>query len=269
MKVAMTVAGSDSGAGAGIQADLKTFSALKVYGTSAITALTAQNTQGVEGVHLPPPSFVVDQMEAVLRDMKVIAIKTGMLANENIVEVVAKTCYRWGLSRLVVDPVMVAKSGDMLLDEGAVENLKEKLLPLAEVITPNLNEAGVLIQDRVDTMEKMKEAARIIHGLGPRYVVIKGGHLEEGEGEKEVVDLIYDGRDFAYSRMPRVRTTNTHGTGCTYSAAVAAYLARGAETIDAIREAHSYVNQAIKCGQNPGKGAGPLHHMHPFYREWM
>ena len=280
MKVAMTVAGSDSGGGAGIQADLKTFAALKVYGASAITALTAQNTQGVEGVYQVPPSFVAEQMEAVLKDMTVQVLKTGMLSNQAVIEEVAGVYRRWGLSCLVLDPVMVAKSGDMLLEKSAVNTLREKLFPLAIVITPNLNEAGVLIEEKVDTMDKMKDAARKLHRMGPTYVVVKGGHLlDEGEDinrkvndkhteKKEVVDLIYDGNEFVFSRIPWVDTFNTHGTGCTYAAAAAAYLARGREIISALRGAHHYVQRALIYSQNPGKGAGPLHHMHPFYEEW-
>jgi len=264
MKVAMTVAGSDSGGGAGIQADLKTFAALKVYGASAITALTAQNTRGVEGIHLVPPSFVAEQMEAVLKDMRVEALKTGMLANGEIIQSVAETCRKWEISRLVVDPVMVAKSGDMLLEEEAVDRLREELLPRALVITPNLNEAGVITAETVDTLDKMKKAAQQINRLGTPYVVVKGGHLQE----EEALDVIYDGNEFIFSRMPRVDTPNTHGTGCTYAAAITAGLARGREVAAAVQEAHHYVNRALRYSKNPGKGAGPLHHLYSFYQEW-
>lgn len=264
MKTVMTVAGSDSGGGAGIQADLKTFAAFKVYGTTAITALTAQNTCGVEGVHNVPSAFVEKQMEAVLKDMQVHAVKTGMLANGEIIEAVARTCRKWGVTGLVVDPVMVAKSGDMLLEEEAVKILKEEMLPMASVITPNLNEVETLLQEKITTLEQMKRAAREIHRMGPDCVVVKGGHLEGDEA----VDLLFDGSREYYSRVPRVKTSNNHGTGCTYAAALAALLAREKEVKEAFHEAHEYVHLCLQQGCNPGRGTGSLHHLSPFYMEW-
>ncbi len=263
MKVVMTVAGSDSGGGAGIQADLKTFSALRVYGTTAITALTAQNTRGVESIHTVPSSFVVEQMEAIFKDMKVYALKTGMLANADIIEAVADTCRKWEVKNLVVDPVMAAKSGDRLLEEDALIMLRERIFPQALVITPNLVEAGILLGEELDTEEKIKEAARQLHQMGPEFVIIKGGHFPGDE----VADLIYDSFRFRFSRVSRVETTNNHGTGCTYSAALAALTARGKAMQRAAEEAHNYVHLGLQQGYNPGQGTGCLHHMAYYYRE--
>ena len=268
MKVVMTVAGSDSGGGAGIQADLKTFAALRVYGTSAITALTAQNTQGVEGVHLPPPSFVAEQIDVLFRDMEIGAVKTGMLGHEKNVEVGADALRRWEVENLVVDPVMVAKSGDLLLEKGAISGLIEGLLPLARVITPNLSEAEVLSGNQILDRDGMKEAAAILHRMGSSYVIVKGGHLPQKNSREAVVDLLFDGEEYFWSEMPRVDTANDHGTGCTYGAAIASYLARDWEIKDAVSAAHSFVNGAMRYSKNPGKGVGPLHHFYSFYQEW-
>lgn len=264
MKKALTIAGSDSGGGAGIQADLKTFAALRVYGASAITALTAQNTVGVEAVHVVPADFVLRQIEAVVKDIGADAVKTGMLANGEIIEAVAFAVQKWELDNLVIDPVMVAKSGDMLLAEEAAAVLKERLFPHALVVTPNLSEAAVLTGEKVETLDQMKMAARSIHLMGPEYVLVKGGHLESDE----IVDLLYNGQRFDYFRADRVNTPNNHGTGCTFAAAMAAFLARGLSITDAVLKAQEYLQIALGSSLAPGGGCGPVHHLAPFYTEW-
>lgn len=254
----MTVAGSDSGGGAGIQADLKTFSALGVFGTSVITALTAQNTLEVRGVMEVSPEFVRLQMETVLDDLGADALKTGMLASAPIIRTVAQVIRERKLQNLVVDPVMVTTTGHRLLHPEAEAVLKEELLPLATVVTPNLSEAEVLTGQRVPSLEAMYEAARVIHRLGCRYVLMKGGHLEG----PEAVDLLFDGRDFQVFSAPRIATRNTHGTGCTYSAAIAAGLALGMTVPEAVNRAKAYLTRAIQRAPNLGRGSGPVHHMH-------
>ena len=219
---ALTIAGSDSGAGAGIQADLKTFAALGVYGTSAITAITAQNTQDVTQIFELSPDLVAAQIDAVIQDIGADAIKTGMLSNSAIIEVVAKKIREYRLTSLVVDPVMVAKSGDLLLRAEAIEALKSLLIPLATVVTPNLPEAEQLTGIRGTRQSDLKEAARRVVGMGAKSVVIKGGHRKG-----PATDLFYDGKRFLSFTAARIRTTNTHGTGCTFSAAITANLARG------------------------------------------
>jgi hydroxymethylpyrimidine/phosphomethylpyrimidine kinase len=256
MPTALTIAGSDSGGGAGIQADLKTFAALGVFGTSAITALTAQNTVRVTGVHLVPPSFVVQQIAAVASDVAIDAVKTGMLGSAAIVEAVASALGHWTLPKIVVDPVMVAKSGDRLIDEDAAAALRERLLPLASVLTPNRLEAEVLLDAEVRTRDDAPLAARALVALGAHAVVIKGGHFEE----PDVVDLFYDGKAFHEFRHPRQNTRHTHGTGCTFAAAIAACLARGAELPAAVQEASDYVAGAIAHGLAIGQGHGSLDH---------
>jgi hydroxymethylpyrimidine/phosphomethylpyrimidine kinase len=251
---ALTIAGSDSGAGAGIQADLKTFAALGVYGLSALTAITAQNTQGVRVALELPTTLITAQIDAVLEDIGADAAKTGMLSSSAVIEVVAECVQRWQL-RLVVDPVMRAKGGDPLLAEEAVESLRAKLLPLAEVITPNLPEAEVLIGSRIETLDEMKEAARAIHAQGPRYVVIKGGHRVE-----EPVDIYFDGEQIVELRAERIDTPHTHGTGCTFSAAIAALIARGWSVGEAIAGAKQYITGAIQHAPGIGHGHGPVEH---------
>ncbi|MHC1741631.1 MAG: bifunctional hydroxymethylpyrimidine kinase/phosphomethylpyrimidine kinase [Syntrophobacteraceae bacterium] len=258
---ALTIAGSDSGGGAGIQADLKTFAALGVYGMSAVTALTAQNTVGVHGVHEMDPDFVSAQIHAVVGDIGVDAVKTGMLANAPIIERVAEDIRKLGISTLVVDPVMVAKSGDPLLRRDAVQTLARELLPLALVVTPNLHEASELAQLDVADSSSMRTAARKIHDLGPRFVVIKGGHLPG-----RPMDLLYDGREFIEMSNMRHDTPHTHGTGCTFASAIAAGLARGLETVDAVKQAKDYITGAIREGLAIGRGHGPVHHFHALYR---
>lgn len=252
MKRILTVAGSDSGGGAGIQADLKTITVLGAYGMSAITALTAQNTLGVQGVHPVPVDFIRLQMQAVLSDIGADAAKTGMLATPEIVKAVAEELKRFKVELLVVDPVMVAKSGDALLSEEARGTLKEILLPMATLVTPNLPEASVLSGFPVQDLESMKEAARVIRDIGPRYVLIKGGHLE-----KEALDLLFDGQKFEAYEAPRLSNRNTHGTGCTYSAALTTFLAQGLPVRDAVAEGKKFITMAIRHGLAMGSGHGP------------
>lgn len=256
MPIALTIAGSDSGGGAGIQADLKTFAALGVYGTSALTAITAQNTIGVMAVQALSADLVTAQIEAVAGDMRLDAVKTGMLANGAVVEAVAAAIASLDLPSVVVDPVMIAKSGDRLFDEEALAALKSELLPRARVVTPNVPEAEVLAEMRIATLDEAREAARRIHKLGAAAVVVKGGHLPGDEA----IDLLFDGRTFTEFRAPRIDTRNTHGTGCTFASAIAAHLAHRRELPDAIRMAKGYVTGAIEHGLAIGQGHGPLNH---------
>jgi hydroxymethylpyrimidine/phosphomethylpyrimidine kinase len=256
----LTVAGSDSGGGAGIQADLKTFSAFRVFGMSVLTAVTAQNSVGVTGVHDLPPEFVARQLDAVLDDFGADAVKLGMLSTAGIIETVAEGLRRRRQTRIVLDPVMIAKSGDPLLQPDARAALIRALLPLAEVVTPNLHEASVLAGLPVATEVDMEEAARRIHAGGPRHVLVKGGHLEDS-----ATDVLWDGRAFTRFRGERLDSNNTHGTGCTYSAAIAAGLAHGRPLVDAIGEAKAYVTAAIREGFAAGHGVGALRH---FVASW-
>jgi hydroxymethylpyrimidine/phosphomethylpyrimidine kinase len=257
---ALTIAGSDSGGGAGIQADLKTFSAFRVFGMSVITAVTAQNSLGVQGVENLPPAFVALQLRSVLSDFGAGAAKCGMLSTAPIIEAVAATLADDPVEKLVVDPVMVAKSGDALLQPDARQALIERILPLALVVTPNLPEAESLAGIPVASRPDMEEAARRIHRLGPRYVLVKGGHLKG-----DAIDLLWNGKVFTAFRAPRIDSGNTHGTGCTLSAAIAAGLARGQAIGDAIRDAKAYVTRAIREGFAAGRGVGQLRH---FIAEW-
>lgn len=256
----LTIAGSDSGGGAGIEADLKTFTALGVFGMAALTSVTAQNTLGVTGVHDLPPDFVAEQIDVVARDIGVDAAKTGMLSNAGIVEAVADSVRRNGIECLVVDPVMVAKSGDPLLQAAARDALRDRLLPLAFMVTPNVPEAEVLSGMSVTTFDDAREAARRIYDQGPRHVLMKGGHLNT----EDAVDLLFDGQGFEEFSAPRIATRNTHGTGCTYSSAIAAHLARGFPTREAVRLAKDYLTEAICRGFALGAGHGPLNHFWPF-----
>ncbi len=253
---ALTIAGSDSGGGAGIQADLKTFAAFGVYGASAITSVTAQNTVGVGGVHDLPAEFVAQQIDLVSQDIGVDAAKTGMLSNAAIVRAVAESVSRNRIVRLVVDPVMVAKSGDALLQEDARRAVIEMIVPLAFVITPNLPEAESLCGISVTNRDRMEEAARILHGMGARYVLVKGGHLES----RDATDLLFDGDTVRTYSTTRIKTTNTHGTGCTYSAAIAACLALGCDVAQAVQRAKDYLTGAIRHSLPLGSGHGPLDH---------
>lgn len=257
---ALTIAGSDSGAGAGIQADLKTFAALGVYGTSAITAITAQNTERITQILELPPELVAAQIDAVIQDIGTHALKTGMLAKAAIIDVVVEKIREHRLQNLVVDPVIVATSGDTLLRDDAIEALRSKLIPLAEIITPNLSEAGRLTGMQLKSKKDLREAAKRIVEMGARSVVIKGGHRKGS-----ATDLFYDGKKFRELRAPRVRTPHTHGTGCTFSAAITAYLARGERLETAVVHAKRYIAQAIRRGFSIGSGHSPVHH---FYRFW-
>jgi hydroxymethylpyrimidine/phosphomethylpyrimidine kinase len=258
---ALTIAGSDSGAGAGIQADLKTFAALGVYGASAITAITAQNTRRVTEILELPPRMVAAQIDAVMEDIGADAAKTGMLANAAIIEAVANKIQSHRISPLVVDPVMVAKSGDRLLRDDAVEALRALLLPLATILTPNLAEAEALAGLRAASDRSLRRAAEKILQLGAKSVIIKGGHRRGPP-----LDLFFDGRDFRELRGPRIRTRHTHGTGCTFSAAIAAHLARGAPLESALKRAKKYVTRALRRAFPIGAGHGPVHHFHAFWR---
>ena len=263
MPSVLTIAGSDSSAGAGIQADLKTFAALGVYGTCAITAITAQNTRGVTAVQETPPDIVAAQIDAVAADIRPDAIKTGMLASAPIIEVVAAKVREYDLPNLVVDPVMVAKSGDRLLRDDAVTVLRDLLLPLAAVVTPNLPEAEVLAGFAIDSDEDVRRAAKEIVGLGARAVVVKGGHREAAEA----VDVLYDGTTFRDYSAPRIDTTSTHGTGCTFASAIAAYLARGEPLAEAVGQAKEYLTEALRRAYPIGGGHGPVHHFHRWWEE--
>jgi hydroxymethylpyrimidine/phosphomethylpyrimidine kinase len=255
---AMTIAGSDSGGGAGIQADLKTFAALGVYGTSVVTAVTAQNTIEVAAIAEVPEEVVIAQIDTVLEDIGADAIKTGMLSSAPIIQNTADRLEAWGIPHLVVDPVMVSKSGAPLLQPDAIDSLKKDLLPFATVITPNIPEAEVLSNRRIAAPAHAQEAAKAIAALGPATVIIKGGHLEGPP-----VDLVFHDGHFTPLEAERIQTKNTHGTGCTFSAAITAFLARGIETMEAIRLAKLYVSNAMRQGQEIGEGHGPLHHFAP------
>ena len=252
MKRILTIAGSDSGGGAGIQADLKAITLLGGYGMSVLTALTAQNTLGVQAIYEVPVLFVEKQIDSVLSDIGADAIKTGMLANAEIVEVVAKKVRQYKVDKVVVDPVMVAKSGDRLLRKDAQEALIKRLIPLSMVVTPNLMEASVLTGLKVSSIEGMKKAAHRIYQLGSKHVVVKGGHLKG-----KAIDLLYDGEKYEEIEGPRIETKNTHGTGCTFASAIATFLARGDTVAEALRKAKVFITMAIQSGLALGKGTGP------------
>ncbi|HVP04633.1 MAG TPA: bifunctional hydroxymethylpyrimidine kinase/phosphomethylpyrimidine kinase [Dehalococcoidia bacterium] len=256
MRSVLAIAGSDPSGGAGIQADLKTYAALGVYGMAALTALTAQNTAGVTGVHAVPPEFVALQIDTVVEDIPPDAVKTGMLASAAIVRVVAARAREHALRNLVVDPVMIAKSGDSLLAEDAVRAVRSELLPLATVITPNLPEAAALLGHPVDSLEAMREAAQELRSLGAANVVVKGGHLESDA----VTDILFDGERLHEFTGPRVQTRNTHGTGCTFSSAIAAYLALGESVPEAVRQAKEYLEGALQHAYDTGRGHGSVNH---------
>jgi len=254
--VALTIAGSDSGAGAGIQADLKTFAAHGAYGVCAITAITAQNTQGVSDVEVLSARIVRAQIETVARDFTVRAAKTGMLAVAIVVQAVADVLRELRIPNLVVDPVMLAKSGDALLDANALDALRRALLPLATVVTPNLPEAEALAGIVIRDLDTAAEAARRIAALGPRAVIVKGGHAE-GDA---IVDLLYDGTSVRSFPQARVPGTSTHGTGCTFAAALAAHLAHGRSLVEALPLTQHYIAGAIRHAPGLGPGHGPMDH---------
>ena len=266
MPTALTIAGSDSGGGAGIQADLKTFAAAGVYGTSAITAITAQNTLGVIAWEPVATDLVIAQIEAVAADLAPDAVKTGMLATAAIVEAVAAAIQALDLPQLVVDPVMIAKGGSRLLREDAIGAIKVHLLKLAEVVTPNIPEAEALSGVSIASEADMFRAASRIRELGPRVVIVKGGHLDPGATGGEVVDLVlYGDGDVFTVRGPRIQTQHTHGTGCTFASAIAAQLAFGREIEEAVRWAREYLEGAIRHAPQLGAGHGPLNHFWRVY----
>jgi hydroxymethylpyrimidine/phosphomethylpyrimidine kinase len=257
MKVALTVAGSDSGGGAGIQADLRTFAAHRVHGTSALTAITAQNSVAVTAWTALEPAMVIAQMEAVATDMPVAAAKTGMLASAAIVAAVAEAAARLRLAPLVVDPVMVAKSGDRLLDAAAERAYAERLFPVAALVTPNLHEAAALLGRPVRDLAEMRDAARDLRALGAGAVLVKGGALAG-----DAVDVFFDGSRTVELTVPRVDTPNVHGTGCTLSAAICARLALGEDLLDAVRGAKAYLTEALRRSYTVGRGRGLPDHLH-------
>ena len=258
---AMTIAGSDSGGGAGIQADLKSFAAMGVYGTSAITAITAQNTLGVTDVLELPTSLIESQIDAIVSDIGSDSVKTGMLSSSEIIQTVADRISHHGLNTLVVDPVMVAKGGDRLLHEQAVGALRDILVPLATVVTPNAPEAEILTGMTITNVEDARIAARIlVDEIGAACAVVKGGHLEG-----PATDVLYDGSEFTLFTQERIPTKNTHGTGCTFASATAAGLAKGLSTQAAVRDAKAYVTAAIQSSFAIGGGHGPLNH---FFELW-
>lgn len=251
----MTIAGSDSGGGAGIQADLKTFFALGVYGTSVVTAVTAQNTVEVAAIAEVPEEVVIAQVDTVAEDIGADAAKTGMLVNRSIIQNVADRLEAWGIPFLVVDPVMVAKTGVSLLREDAVAALISELLPRATVLTPNMLEAQVLSGREIVTLDDMRDAARAIHALGPEIVVITGGQFPG-----RPVDIVFDGTDIVVLEGERVETPNVHGTGCTFSAAITALLAQGVDKLEAIRMAKAFVEATLAASREVGSGVGPVNH---------
>lgn len=252
----LTIAGSDSGGGAGIQADLKTFQALGCYGMSAITSVTAQNTQGVAAIHDIPPRYVGQQIDVVLSDIGADAIKTGMLPNIGIMEAVAKCLEKHFVEKLVLDPVMVATSGDPLMQQDAMDALKHLLIPVSWIITPNLPEAALLSGIEITDTQSVQDAGAALYALGPRYVLIKGGHFNGEEAE----DWLFDGEQWVLISAERLDTPHTHGTGCTLAAATSAYLAHGLETLAAVQSAKKYLTEGIRHGFPVGQGHGPVHH---------
>ncbi len=258
LPVALTIAGSDSGGGAGIQADLKTFAAFGVHGTSAITAITAQNTIAVTDIHEVPVRVIRAQIDAVVDDIGVQAAKTGMLASAEIIEAVSNAISEHGIEKLVVDPVMVAKGGARLLQNDAIASLYRYLLPLALVVTPNLPEAEVLLGRSLRTLDDRRQAARDLVALGPRVAVVKGGHADSDE---HAVDIYWDGKEMVELKGHRFDTKNTHGSGCAFSAAIAAGLAKGEGPLEAVRAAKAFIGGAIEHSLDVGKGHGPVNPM--------
>ncbi len=263
----LTIAGSDSGGGAGIQADLKTFSALGCYGMSVITSLTAQNTRGVTAIHAVPPSFVQEQMEAVFSDIGADAVKIGMLYSDEMIETVSRRLKKHHAKNIVLDPVMFAKSGDRLLkDDKTIEAMKEHLMPLVTVITPNLPEASTFLKRSIQSLEDMKQAAHDLAQYGSRSVLIKGGHLDDQDSS----DLLFISvqERFVVFKGERIATRNNHGTGCTFSSAIASFLAKGLPLEESVKLAKEYISGALRAGAEYeiGNGHGPVHH---FYKTWQ
>lgn len=266
--IALTIAGSDSGGGAGIQADLKTFSALGTYGCSVITALTAQNTLGVQDIFDISPAFVREQLDSVFTDLNISATKIGMLSRLEVIDTVTRAISDYPFKYLVVDPVMVATSNDILLQEAAIDNLRRKLIPKATLITPNLPEAAALLnRPHPESLETMVAMVAPLMDLGASSVLLKGGHLSSNNGNDKAIDLFHDGKTLHKLESPWIETRNTHGTGCTLSSAITAFLARNFSLIDAVRSAKEYITGAITHADSLsiGSGHGPVHH---FYRTW-
>jgi hydroxymethylpyrimidine/phosphomethylpyrimidine kinase len=258
LKQVLTIAGSDSGGGAGIQADIKAMSANGVFAMSVITAITAQNTEEVAEIFDLPPSIIAAQIDAVFDDFDVAAVKTGMLSSASIVETVAKMLKPQDVANLVVDPVMISKSGHALLKQDAIEAVKRQLFPLAMLVTPNVHEAQQLSGIQIMSLPDARRAAKVIHGFGCKHVLIKGGHLLA----ERATDLLYDGRFFNVFKGEFIDTPHTHGTGCTYASAIAAQLARGRTITDAVAAAKIYVTEAIRHSLAIGHGAGPTNHFY-------
>ncbi|MFA6617784.1 MAG: bifunctional hydroxymethylpyrimidine kinase/phosphomethylpyrimidine kinase [Candidatus Neomarinimicrobiota bacterium] len=265
-KRVLTIAGSDSGGGAGIQADLKTFSALGCFGMSVITALTAQNTTAVTGIYPVPADFVAKQIDAVMSDIGVDALKIGMLNTPDIIINIANKLKEYKVKNIVLDPVMIAKSGDKLLRDESIKALKEELIPLARLITPNIPEAEVLACASIKNREDLEKVAKKLLELGPEAVLVKGGHFENAESPD---CLVLQSGEVLWLEAKRINSPNTHGTGCTTSSAIAAYLAQGLELGDAVRSAKKYIQSAIIAGAEYkiGHGHGPVHHFHELWEE--
>ncbi len=266
MKKVMTIAGSDPSGGAGLQADLKTFAAMRVYGLSVVTAVTAQNTFAVTGIHPIPSEFVAKQIDTVLDDIAVDAVKTGMMANVKNIETVCMKLQQFSISNIVVDPVMVATCGGLLMSEDANRiwwAYRNDLLPIAKVVTPNIPEAETLTGREIRTVDDMKAAALDLHSLGVPNVVLKGGHLEQ---EEEAIDILFDGNDFFTYRSQRIATRNTHGTGCTFAAALAASLAKGRSIYEAVGEAKKFVRKALEHSMTIGRGGGAINCLGELHR---
>ena len=257
MKKILTIAGSDSCGGAGIQADLKTFSAHGTYGMSVITAITAQNTEGVFAVEDVSPDIIKKQIEVLFDDICIDAIKIGMVSKVETINIIADTLKKYNVKNLVIDPVMVSKSGFHLLQPEAKQALIENLLPLATIVTPNLPEAEVITDLKVSSIKDMENVAIKIYEMGPKCVLVKGGHLEG-----DAVDILYDGTDFRYYVSPRIDTIHTHGTGCTLSSAIASNLSKGYSIDKAVEKSKRYITNAIKQSFSIGKGVGPVHHFY-------
>ena len=259
MKKVMTIAGSDSGAGAGIQADLKAIAAMGAYGTTALTSVTIQNTLGVKGVYNLPLEIIEGQIDAIMEDISSHAVKTGMLATKEIISLVSKKVKEYKINKLVVDPVMVAASGDVLLESDAVQTLIYELLPLAEVVTPNIEEAEVLTGLTISNIYDMEAAAKKIAKMGPNYVIVKGGHRSE-----DATDILYNGEEIFHFPGDKIDTNNIHGTGCTYAAALAACIAQEMTVIDAVGKAKQYITGGLVNSLSIGKGSGPVNHFWMF-----
>ncbi len=262
MENVLTIAGSDSSGGAGIQADLKTFAAHGVYGMSVITAVTAQNTQGVIDVQDICQDIIAKQLDAVFQDIEVAAVKVGMVSQIETITTIALKLEKYHVQNMVLDPVMVSKSGYHLLKTDAKAALVHKILPLASMVTPNIPEAEVITGHVIKTLRDMERAAEVIYKMGPKHVLVKGGHLEN-----DATDILFDGENFTYFRGEKISTKNTHGTGCTLSSAIAANIGKGYSVIDAVTEAKKYITIAIEHALSIGKGYGPLNHFYALYQK--